>query len=225
MERHPGRVAIVLNALLLLGLVVILAIDRDVADRLTREDGAVEWLQAALFTAAAMFALGTARDRWRAGVSAVLEILIAAMLVGLIIGEVDLDRLVAGRKIISTRFLVDPSVSISWRVVALLAMAVPAVVLALYALVRRWDLLRAIRRAMAASWGRLFITGFVIFGVTELLEKPLGRIPGLPRYLLEETLELVAAVCFGVALYARWRLHQAEEKEHQGAEHRCAPGP
>jgi hypothetical protein len=120
---------------------------------------------------------------------------------------------------------VDPSVSIGWRVVALLAMAVPAVVLALYALVRRSDLLRGIRRAMAESWGRLFITGFVIFGVTELLEKPLGRIPGLPRYLLEETLELVAAVCFGVALYARWRLHRAEEKEHQGAEHRCAPGP
>lgn len=223
MERHAALVAVVLNALLLIVLVVAVVIDRDLADRLTREDAAVEWLQATLFAVAAVFAVRTARDRWRAGASPVFEVLVTAMLAGLIIGEVDLDRLVAGRKIISTRFLVDARVWLGWRVLAFLVMALPPVALALYAL-RRWrELLAAIRRAMMDPPGRVFIAGVIIFGLTELFEKPLGRIPGLPRYMVEEVLELVAAICFGVGLYARWRLLRTVEKTRPGAEERCAP--
>jgi hypothetical protein len=222
MERHAGLIAFVLNAILLAVLAVTSLVDWDLADRLTREDAAVEWLQAALFATAAVFALWTARARWRAGVSAVFEVLVAAMLAGLIIGEVDLDRLLAGRKIISTRFLLDARVWLGWRALALLVMALPPAVLALYAL-RRWrQLLAAIRCAAVESTGRVFIAGVIILGVAELFEKPLGRIPGLPRYMLEETLELAAAICFGVALYAHCRLRRVEEKEHPGAEERCA---
>lgn len=223
MERHAGFIAFVFNVILLAVLAVTAIVDRDLADRLTREDAAVEWLQAVLFATAAVFALRTARARWRAGVSPVFEVLVAAMLAGLIIGEVDLDRLLAGRKIISMRFLVDTRVWLGWRVLALLVMALPPAVLALYAL-RRWrELFAAIRRATVESPGRVLIAGVIILGLTELFEKPLGRIPGLPRYMLEETLELAAAICFGVALYAHWRLRRAEEKEHPGAERRCAP--
>ena len=210
MERHPARAAIVLNAILLIALAITAFIDWDLADRLTREDAAVEWAQAILYAVAGVFAVRTARDRWRAGASPVAEVLVAAMMAGLIIGEVDLDRLLFGRKIISTRFLVDAGVWLGWRALALLVMALPPVVLGLYAL-RRWrDLLAAIFRALTEPAGRVFIAGFVIFGLTEAFEKPLGRIPGLPRYMAEEVLELVAGICFAVALYAHWRRGRTE---------------
>ena len=222
MERHAALVAGVLNAVLLVALAVTFVIDRDLADRLTREDAAVEWLQTALFALAGLLALRAAWERWHAGLSPVLEILLMAMLAVLIIGEVDLDRLIVGRKIISTRFLVDADVWLGWRVFALLVMVVPPVALAVYALRRRRELVAAIRRATQESWGRVFLAGAVIFAVTESFEKPLGRIPGLPRYMVEEVLELVAAICFGVALYARARRH-TEEKALSSAESRCAP--
>lgn len=222
MQSYPARVAIVLNAILLVALAIIVAVDRDLAGRLTREDGAVEWLQAVLFAVAGVLAVRTARERWRAGASPIYEVLVAAMMAGLVIGEVDLDRLLFGRKIISTRFLVDGRVWLGWRALALLVMALPPVILAVYAL-RRWrNLLVAIFRTTAEPAGRVFIAGVVIFGLTEIFERPLGRIPGLPRYMVEELLELVAGVCFAVALYAHRRLRQAEEKVRPGAEGRCA---
>jgi hypothetical protein len=223
MEGHPARAAIVLNAILLIALAVTVAIDGDLADRLTREDAAVEWLQAILFAVAGVFAVRTARDRWRAGASPVAEVLVAAMMAGLIIGEVDLDRLLFGRKIISTRFLVDARVWLGWRALAVLVMTLPPVVLGLYALWRWREVLAAILRALSESAGRVFIAGFVIFGLTEAFEKPLGRIPRLPRYMAEEVLELIAGVCFAVALYAHWRLRRTEEKALPSAEERCAP--
>jgi len=220
--RHPVRAAVLLNAIVLLVLAIFLAVDRDLADRLTREDAAVEWFQAALFAAAGVLAVASAGCRWRTGASPVAEVLVAAMMAGLIIGEFDFDRLLFGRKIIGTRFLVDARVPLGWRALALTVMALPPVVLAIYAL-RRWrDLLAAVVRAFAEPAGRVFIAGVVIFGLTELFEKPLGRIPGLPRFMIEETLELVAAVCFAVALHAHWRLRQAEEDAFPGAGKRCA---
>jgi hypothetical protein len=222
MKRHPARAAIVLSAILLIALAITMVVDWDLADRLTREDAAVEWAQAFLFAVAGVFAVRAARDRGRAGASPVAEVLVAAMMAGLIIGEVDLDRLLSGRKIISTRFLVDARVWLGWRALALLVMAVPPVVLGIYAL-RRWrELLAAILRARSESAGRVFIAGFVIFGLTEAFEKPLGHIPRLPRFMVEEVLELVAAICFAVALYAH-RLRRTEEETLPSAEERCAP--
>ena len=220
MERHAALVAGALAAVLVVGLAATFLVDPELADRLTREDAAVEWLQAALFTFAGVSALRAAWDGWRVDASPVFEVLVVAMMAGLIIGEVDLDRLVVGRKIISTRFLVDARVWLGWRALALLVMALPSVALAIYALRRRRELLAAIRRATRESWGRVFIVGVIVFGLTELFEKPLGRIPGLPRYMVEEVLELVAAICFTVALYARGR---REEKALSSPESRCAP--
>jgi hypothetical protein len=96
-------------------------------------------------------------------------------------------------------------------------MAVPPVVLGLYAL-RRWRaLLAAILRALGEAPGRVFIAGFVIFGLTEAFEKPLGHIPRLPRFMVEEVLELVAGICSAVALYGHWRLRRAEQRVRSNA--------
>ena len=212
MERHAALVAFVLNAILLAVFAVIAVLDRDLADRLTRENGAVEWLQIVLFAIAAVCAVRAAIDRWRADASPVFEVLVAAMLVGLMMGEVDLDRVLAGRKIVSKRFLLDAEVWLGWRVLAFLAMVLPAMTLALYALRQRRALLTAIRRVTSESPMRLFIAGMVILGFTETFERSLERTPGLPRYVVEEVLELAVAICFAIAFYAHWRLRRSEEK-------------
>jgi hypothetical protein len=204
-QRHPARVATAISLITaaLLGAAVVL--DPAVAERLSREDDVVEWMQAGLFALAAVFALASAWATWRSGASPVLEILITGMLTGLVIGELDLDKMLLGRKIISTRFLVDGRVGLGWRALAGVAVGGPPVVLAIYALRRRAELVRAIRRTLAEPGGQALLVGVVIFGLTEAFEKPLGRIPGLPKYFLEETFELIAGMWLSVGTYAHWR--------------------
>jgi hypothetical protein len=201
-RQHPAMAATVLSLLLVVVLFGTLVVDPRVADRLTREDDLVEWLQTALFVLAAIFALRSAWQTWRYGASPVFEVLLAAALVALIVGEIDLDRIIVGRKIVATRFLVDARVWIGWRVLAALVQVVPPAALMVYAVRRRAELVAGLRRGLARSEGRVFLAGVMIFGLTEIFERQLGHVPGVPTYFLEETLELVAAICFGVALYA-----------------------
>jgi hypothetical protein len=137
MPRYPVLVAALLAALTVSLVVTIQLVDPVLADVLTREDGVVEWLQVGLFAAAAVLALRGAWTTVKAGGSPVLEILLTALLGGLIIGEIDLDRLVFGRKIIYTRFLVDEAVWLGWRALAAAVMAGVPAALVLYALRQR----------------------------------------------------------------------------------------
>jgi hypothetical protein len=207
MTRHPGLVAVVLGLLIAVILTGALVVDPHLTERLAREDDVIESLQTAMFVLALGLALRSAWQTWGAGESPVFEVLVGAMLAGLIIGEVDLDRVLVGQKIISTRFLIDADVWVGWRALAAVAVVGPPLALAVYALRRRVELLAAVRQALAEPAGRVFLAGLVIFGLTEVFERQLGRVPGVPRYFLEETLELIAAVCFGVALYVRMAGH------------------
>ena len=204
-QRHPAMVAAGVSLIIVALLGAALVFYPGLADRLSHEDALVEWLQAALFALAAALALRSAWSTWRSEASPVLEVLVAAMLIGLVIGEVDLDKMILGRKIISTRFFVDARVGIVWRALAALTVAGPPAALAIYALLRRRELVAAIRHAIGEPWGRALIVGVGIFGLTEVFERPLGRIPGFPRYLLEETLELIAGVWLCAAMLARAR--------------------
>ena len=202
-QPHPALVAAGASLIIVALLGSALVFHPALADRLSHEDALVEWLQAALFALAAALALRSAWSTWRSGASPVLEVLVAGMLIGLVIGEVDLDKVVLGRKIISTRFFVDARVGIGWRALAAVIVAGPPAALAVYALMRHRQLVSAIRRALEEPWGRALIVGVLIFGLTEVFERPLGRVPGVPRYLLEETLELIAGVWLCAAMLTR----------------------
>jgi hypothetical protein len=205
MRYHPGWLATVLVLIAVSLLTVALAVDRQLADRLTSENGAAEWLQAGLCAACAGVALWAAWDTARGGACPVLEVLVAAMMTALVIGEVDLDRIIAGRKLIATRFLVDPAVPVIWRGLVAACLVIPPAALAVYALHRRRQLVAAIREVLPQPKGRVFVVGLVVFAFAEIFERPAGRISGLPRYFIEETLELIAAICFAVSLFAHRR--------------------
>src|SRR5262245_37498300 len=111
-------------ALALIAVIVLSAValvDPALAGRLTTDNGVVEWVQVRLdAAAAAVFARHMVRDAAHVGHVSPLDVIVAASLVGLVIGEVDLDRLIFGTKIIATQFFVDAGVAFVWRLLAML---------------------------------------------------------------------------------------------------------
>src|SRR5262245_43310006 len=95
--------ALALSAVVVLSAVAL--VDPALASRLTVENGVVEWVQVLLEgAAAAVFARHMVRDAASIGCVSPLDVVVVASLIGLVIGEVDFDRLLFGTKIISTKF-------------------------------------------------------------------------------------------------------------------------
>ena len=176
------------------------------AARLTAENGVVEWAQVLLEGGAALlFGRELVRDTRETGRVSPLDLAVVASLIGLVIGEVDLDRILFGTKVIATRFFVNGRVAIAWRALAvLIVVGVPAAI-GLFVVVRARIFWREGWAAVAQPWGRVLAASVGLAVLTELFEKPLGHVPGVPRFVLEELLELVAAIGFFVSGVARVR--------------------
>jgi hypothetical protein len=174
------------------------------AARLTAENGVVEWVQVLLEGGAAvLFGRELVKATRETGRVSPLDFIVVASLIGVVIGEVDLDRILFGTKVIATRFFVNGRVAIAWRALAvLIVVGVPAAI-GLFVLVRARVFWREGWAAISQPWGRVLAASVGLAVLTELFEKPLGHVPGLPKFVLEELLELVAAIGFFVSAVAR----------------------
>lgn len=206
----PGRLGCRATASILCGAAIatLLMIARwhpALAERLLAEGGIVEWLQVLLLGAAGVLA---ARQGWsarRAGRPVVLEVAIVTSMVMVCIGEVDLDRAIFGEKVISTYFLLYSDHPLALRALAaLIVIGIPAAV-GVWLLVRWRALWAAGLEGLRQPWGQTAVCGAALFVLIEILERPINHIPWQPRYFVEETLELVAAVCILAGLVARRR--------------------
>jgi RND family efflux transporter MFP subunit len=131
------------------------------------------------------------------------DVFLAALLFGLVIGEMDLDKRLFGMKLIATKFFVSPSIALGYRVLGFLLVVGPPVALLVYAWRRRAELWSAAMRALREPWGQVFVAGAGVLAFTEIFERQLGYMPGYPRNFLEEGLEVCAAICFFLGLVAR----------------------
>jgi hypothetical protein len=162
-----------------------------------------EWMQVILCSAALLMTLKSMFAARRSGRPVVLDVLIVAGLTGIVIGEVDLDKRIFGVKIIAPRFFVDEHVFLAYRVLAVSVVVGAPLAVGLYGL-RKWrHLWVSGLDALRHPWGRVLLAAVLTFGATQTLERGLGHVAGFPRNLLEEGLELVAAMWFCLAAAAR----------------------
>jgi len=189
-------------------VVVLLAIairDPVLGKRLVSEDNVVEWLQVVLAGTTGVLTFQDARAARRAGQPIALDVAIVGAMAIICIGEVDLDRVFFGTKIISTRFFVDGRRWIVWRALAVLVIVGAPLALGIWLLVHVRELWRSGMTGLRQPWGQTAAFGMALFLAVEVFEKKLSRISSVPQYFAEEVLELVGMICILVGVAARRR--------------------
>jgi hypothetical protein len=184
----------VLTPAVALTLLALLAWDLGLAGRLVSEDGVVEWVQVVLLIAAAGLSGRRAISLIADGQPAAPDVLLTFLFVGLVIGEVDLDRRLFGMRVIHTRFFTKPAVWWPYKLLAAIVVGGVPLAVAAYTWRHRWQVWRSVLRLPVEPWGHLLVPGAAIIGFTQLFEHGLNSLLPLPPYFLEESLELVAAL-------------------------------
>ncbi len=197
--------AVALSLVVVVVLLAISARDPVRGARLVDENDVVEWLQVVLCGAAGVLAFRQGRAARRVGQPATLEVAIVAAMAVICIGEVDLDRVFFGTKIISTRFFVSPKHSLAVRMLAVLVVVGPPFAVGVWLLTYIRNLWRASLDGLGRPWGQTAAFGMALYVGVEIFERPLGHIRGLPLHFAEEVLELVSAIFIFVGLVTRRR--------------------
>lgn len=205
-----GRRAYGLAAALTITTVVVVAavttVDVGLAARLTAEDGLIEWLQVLLFAGAALTSARLGTLEWAARRSGAPDVLLTASFVFIAISEMELPRRILGKSIKIGRLAREVAAGFPRESIFVLVVAGLVVGLGVYTLRHRAELVAWGCSALETAWGRLLLLGVSILVLTEIFERSLNRLlgSGLPRPLLEETLELLAALyCFLAMLWRR----------------------
>jgi len=203
-RRLGCRAVAFLATLVTVGIVMVVALrDWKLGGWLVIENGIVEWLQVILMGTAGILAARQGLAAKRRGEPFVFEVAVVAAMTMICIGEVDLDRVLFGTKVIHTRFFVSPKHPLGWRLLAALVVVGPPTVFGIWLLVHIRELWRASLRGLFEPWGQTATFGIALFMFVQMFERRIDRLPWQPPYFFEEVLELVAAINMFVGLAAR----------------------
>jgi hypothetical protein len=198
------KTAVCLGGLAAAAIASIAIVNPPLAVALVAEHSIVERSQVALVAAGTLL---TMREAWRSvrrGRQIPLEIAIVAPLVMACVTELDLDQWLFGSKFIAKRFFADENYPVIARAAAMLVIVGVPVGIGVW-LLTRWQTLRDdVTSAVRAPWGQTLAFGVILYGLAELLERPIDKIPWNPHHLLEESAELIAALTIFIALVTRY---------------------
>ena len=190
------RLAAALTAAIVGVMAIVTAVSVPLAGRLVIEHGVAEWLQVILLAGAGAICIRLAGLERARGGSGAPDILLAAGFAFVVVSEMELPRLLAG-KIRTDRLLREIAAGHPRQILFVLVVGGLALALAVYTLRHLRELLAWAGSALRTDWGRLFYLAVAMLVVTEIFERALNRKMaslGLPRPLLEETIELVASL-------------------------------
>jgi len=192
--------ALLPGLVLAISLVAMVVIAPGLAGRLVREDGLVEWLQVALTLVALGFVARSAARRFSPA-----DIVGVAILVELIVAEIDLDRRLLGISVIDWKFFRRAMIPLPVRVlVAAVAVGLVGAFLVYVAL--RWrELWSEAHAGFRDGWAQLLVVGLVLFGIPQPCEGCMTDVLPVPPYFLEESLELLGLLYVVLATAARSR--------------------
>ena len=203
-QKFDCRVA---SVLLAAGVVVVVAAigvsNPPLAVALMAENSVAEWIQVVLLAGAGLLAAWQGWSALRVGQVAAFEVAVAFSMVMICISEVDLDRVLFGTKVVATYFFVNQKYPFVFRALAVLVVVGVPMAVAVWLLARWRQLLAVAWGALREPWGQTAAFGAALYVFVQVLEGPIDRIPWQQHHLLEEMLELIAAVCIFLGLAAR----------------------
>jgi len=167
-------------------------------------DDLVKKLQLPADAAAGVLAARHGLAAKRRGEPFVFEVAVVAAMTMICIGEVDLDRVLFGTKVIYTGFFVSPKHPLGWRLLAVLVVVGAPTAVGIWLLVHIRELWRACLRGLLEPWGQIATFGIGLYMFVQMFERRIDRLPWQPPYFFEEVLELVAAINMFVGLAARY---------------------
>jgi hypothetical protein len=164
------------------------------------EDGPVEWAQAALLLAGWIVIVLRAVRRLARGEGALPELLLGVLLAVGIIVELSLHSWV-GFRIRHWRPSLRRSAGPIFPWVVLAVTLIVGLAAARHVARHRHAVLPVIRDLPRSRWGQLAIAGAAGYAATQLFQNPIQHLMPRPSYFLEESIELVAAVCLCLAAW------------------------
>jgi hypothetical protein len=201
----PRTIAAVGAALLVAGLGALLWLDPIRAGKVVAEDGPVEWAQAAFLLAGWVVTLGRAFSLLARGRSAIPVLLLVALLTVGISVELSLHSWV-GFRIRHWHPTLRRSAGPVLPWVVLAVSLIVGLVAVRHGARHRRSLLAVVRSLPHSQWGQLTIVGLGAYATTQLFEHRLARLMPRPSYFLEESIELVGALCLFLAAWQRARV-------------------
>ena len=204
---HPGpyHLAAALTVAIVSAMAIVTAVNVPLADRLVVENGVAEWLQVIFLAGAGAICIRLALLERAEGGSGAPDIVLAAGFAFVVVSEMELPKLFAG-KIRTDHLVREIAAGHPRQILFVLVVGGLALAATVYALRHLTELLAWAQSALHTDWGRLFYFAVAILAITELFERGMNRMMAsldLPRPLLEETLELVAALYCLLAMRER----------------------